>query len=207
MASTIIPKSDQLNSDDLISGPMTVKITGVTIKSGTEQPIAISFEGDNGKPYKACKSMCRVMVTAWGADSKKYVGHSMTLYRDAAVKWGGMEVGGIRISHMSDIDKALTMALTVTRANKKPFTVKPIVSGAPKAAQEPEAVTPRSALHSDPPPAAAPTPDEALLIKAEEFASTGTERYKAWWLSITEQQRKAIGEARHSTFKQIAAAA
>ena len=51
----------------------------------------------------------------------------------------------------------------------------------------------------------APSADEALLIKAEEFASCGTERYKAWWLSITEAQRKAIGEARHATFKQIAA--
>ncbi len=124
MAATIIPKSDQLNADDLIAGPITIKITGVTIRPGTEQPISISYEGDNGKPYKACKSMCRVMVTAWGADSKKYTGRSMVLYRDASVKWAGMEVGGIRISHMTDIDSTLTMALTMTKANKKPFTVR-----------------------------------------------------------------------------------
>ena len=134
MASTIIPKSDQLNSDDLITGPITITITGVDIRSGQEQPISIHYEGDGGKPYKACKSMCRVMVSAWGPDSKKYAGRSMTLYRDPKVKWAGMEVGGIRISHMSDIDESMTMALTVTRANKKPFTVKPIVKGAPKAA-------------------------------------------------------------------------
>ena len=73
--------------------------------------------------------MCRVMVSAWGADSKNYVGRSMTLYRDPTVKWGGMAVGGIRISHMSDIDGDMTMALTVTRANKKPYTVKPLVAG------------------------------------------------------------------------------
>jgi hypothetical protein len=133
MAQTIIPKSDQLNADDLIAGPITIKITGVTIKPG-EQPVAISYEGDKGKPYKCCKSMARILVSAWGADSKNYVGRSLTLYRDPAVKWGGMEVGGIRISHMSDIDSAMTMALTVTRANKKPFTVKPLVSVAQKAA-------------------------------------------------------------------------
>jgi hypothetical protein len=126
MRATIIPKSDQLNADDLIGRDMTIKITGVDIKGGQEQPVSIHFEGDNGKPYKACKSMCRVMVSAWGADSKKYVGRSMTLYRDAKVKWGGLEVGGIRISHMSDIPEDMTMALTVTRANKKPFTVRPI---------------------------------------------------------------------------------
>ncbi len=128
MKAAIIPKSDQLNADDLITGPITVKINAVTVRGGQEQPVAISYEGDNGKPYKACKSMCRVLVTAWGPDSQKYVGRSMTLYCDPHVKWAGMEVGGIRISHMSDIESPLTMALTVTRANKKPFTVQPIAA-------------------------------------------------------------------------------
>lgn len=135
MREAIIPKSDQLNADDLIAGEMTIKITGVTVKGGQEQPVSISFEGDNGKPYKACKSMCRVMVAAWGPDSSKYVGRSMTLYRDPAVKWGGMAVGGIRISHMSHIDENMTMALTVTRANKKPYTVK-VLSVAKNAAPQ-----------------------------------------------------------------------
>jgi len=126
MRQAIIPKSDQLNADDLIAGEMTITITGVTVKGGQEQPVSISFAGDNGKPYKACKSMCRVMVAAWGPDSSKYVGRSMTLYRDPKVKWGGMEVGGIRISHMSDIDGSQTMALTMTRGSKKAYTVKPL---------------------------------------------------------------------------------
>ena len=175
MASTIIPKSDQLNADDLIAGPITIKITGVTIRPGTEQPISISYDGDNGKPYKACKSMCRVMVTAWGADSKKYAGRSMTLYRDASVKWGGMEVGGIRISHMSDIDTALTMALTVTRANKKPFTVRPIKPGAASKESSPPAssasvVRSSPDAESEPPAGADPvyiTPEEALELEAQ----------------------------------------
>lgn len=137
MRGVITPKSDQLNADDLIAGDMTITITGVDIKGGQEQPVSIHFEGDNGKPYKACKSMCRVMVSAWGADSKNYVGRSMTLYRDPKVKWGGMEVGGIRISHMSDLDGDLTMALTVTRANKKPYTVKPLANSAPEAPAAP----------------------------------------------------------------------
>ena len=141
MSAVIIPKSDQLNADDLIAGPITIKIASVTIRPGTEQPISIHYEGDKGKPYKACKSMCRVMVTAWGSDSKQYTGRSMTLYRDASVKWGGMEVGGIRISHMSDIDSSLTMALTMTKASRKPFTVRPLSTASPvvvtKATDEP----------------------------------------------------------------------
>lgn len=134
MRQTIIPKSDQLNADDLIAGEMTIKITGVTIRGGQEQPVSIHFEGDNGKPYKACKSMCRVLVNAWGPDSAKYVGRSMTLYRDPTVKWAGMEVGGIRISHMSDIQGNQSMALTVTRGSKKPYIVKPLTQAAPESA-------------------------------------------------------------------------
>lgn len=140
MRQTIVPKSDQLNADDLIAGEMTIKITGVTIRGGQEQPVSIHFEGDNGKPYKACKSMCRVLVSAWGPDSTKYVGRSMTLYRDQSVKWAGMEVGGIRISHMSDIQGNQTMALTVTRGSKKPYTVKPLtVDEVKKSGSEPTA--------------------------------------------------------------------
>ena len=134
MKSVIVPKSDQLNADDLLTGEITVKITGVTIRSTPEQPVSISFEGDNGKPYKPCKSMCRVMVRAWGADSAKYVGRSMTLYCDPNVKWGGMAVGGIRISHMSDISGEMAMALTATKGSKKIFTVQPLVVRKPAAA-------------------------------------------------------------------------
>lgn len=123
---TIAPKSDQLNSDDLITGPRTIKIVKVSLCTEADQPIAINFEGDGGKPYKPCKSMRRVLVNVWGRNGNEYAGRSMTIYRDAAVQFGGMQVGGIRISHMSHIDKPATMALTATRANRKPFTVQPL---------------------------------------------------------------------------------
>lgn len=155
MSQVIIPKSDQLNSDDLIAGPITVKITGVTIRAGGEQPISVSYDGDNGKPYKPCKSMCRVMVTAWGADSKQYTGRSLTLYRDPTVKWAGLDVGGIRISHMTDIEAPLTMALTMTKQSRKPFTVKPLKESAgtqgKHAAELPaDALAPASPADQDP---------------------------------------------------------
>lgn len=134
MSGVIVPRSDQINADSLLSGPITITITRVEIKAGTEQPVTIFYEGDDGKPWRPCKSMARVLVAAWGPDASKYKGRSLTLYCDPKVRWGGMEVGGIRISHMSDIPESLTMALTVTRANKKPFTVRPIPAGTPKAA-------------------------------------------------------------------------
>lgn len=133
LGATIAPKSDQLNADDLINGPITIKVRKVSANPGSaEQPISIYFDGDGEKPYKACKSMRRVLVQVWGRDGASYVGKSMTLYRDPSVKFGGLEVGGIRISHMSDIDKPTTMALTATKAQRKPFTVHPLAADKPR---------------------------------------------------------------------------
>jgi len=125
MAAVIEPKSDQVNADSLLSGPMTVTIKDVKISPGTEQPVSIVLE-ETPLFYRPCKSMSRVLVSAWGPDAKKYIGRSMTLYRDPTVTWGGVQVGGIRISHMSHITEKKTMALTATRATRKPFTVQPL---------------------------------------------------------------------------------
>lgn len=132
MRDTIIPKSDQLNADDLIGGQMTVTITKVSRANTAEQPIAVSFEDDGGKPYMPCKSMRRVMVTVWGPNAEAYKGRSMTLYRDPEVTWGGMAVGGIRISHMSNMDGPVVLALTATKKARKPYKVLPLVVEAPK---------------------------------------------------------------------------
>lgn len=126
MSSVIIPKSDQMNADDLLVGPRTIKIRDVTIRPGTEQPVSIFYEGDNGKPWKPCKSMARVLVHAWGPDAHAYIGRSASLYCDPKVKWGGMLVGGVRISHLTHIDREMVMALTETKGRKAPFIVKPM---------------------------------------------------------------------------------
>lgn len=140
LSKTIAPKSDQLNADDLISKPITIKVTKVSGCEDAAQPIAIYFDGDGGKPYKPCKSMRRVLVHTWGDDGNQYPGRSMTLYRDEKVMFGGIAVGGIRISHVSNIDKEVTMALTASRASRKPYTVKPLaVSAAPAGAVTEEA--------------------------------------------------------------------
>jgi len=127
ISGTVAPKSDQLNADDLIAGPRTITVTSVKLVA-EDQPVAIHFSGDEGKAYKPCKSMRRVLVRAWGADASKYVGRIMTLYLDESVRFGGAAVGGIRISQLSDISGPMTMALTATRAVKKAFTVKPLAS-------------------------------------------------------------------------------
>lgn len=124
---TLAPKSNQLNADDLIAGSRTIKITKVSA-GNAEQPVAIYFEGDQGKPWYPCKSMRRVMVAAWGTDGASYVGRLVTLHRDPEVMYGGIKVGGIRITALSHIDTALSLALTVTRQKRAPYVVQPIAA-------------------------------------------------------------------------------
>ena len=126
MRSTILAKSDQLNADDLIGGDITIKITNVRIVGSSDQPCVINFEGDNGKPWKPCKSMRRVLIFLWGDDGANYIGKYLTLHRDPTVKWANAEVGGVRITHASGITEDQILPLTVTRGNKKAFTVKPL---------------------------------------------------------------------------------
>lgn len=127
MTPTIIAKSDQTTADDLLSGPRTITVTRVTANEGNaDQPVNVFFEGDDGKPFRPCKSMRRVMVKVWGPDSAKYAGRSLTIYNDPKVKWGGMEVGGVRISHMTDMTGPLTVALQVTRGKKASTKIQPL---------------------------------------------------------------------------------
>lgn len=124
LSHTIAPKSDQTNADDLIAGPITVTVSKVSETASPDQPVTINYEGDNGRPYKPCKSMRRVLIACWGPNGKDWVGRSMVLYCDPQVKFGGTAVGGIRISHLSHIDKDTDLMLTITRAKRAPYKIK-----------------------------------------------------------------------------------
>jgi len=143
LSKTIIPKSDQLNADDLISGTKTIKIRDIKAGADETQPVSIYFYGDNNKPYKPCKSMRRILVQLWGADGLQYTGRRLTLYRDDSVKWAGVEIGGIRISHASHIKEATRVLVTTAKNKRTPTTIEalPLVelkdlAGAKKAIQD-----------------------------------------------------------------------
>ena len=120
---SILAKSDQLNADDLIAGPITVTVQSV--RSGDkEQPVKIIIDGGR-QPYKPCKGMRRILVQAWTDQGANWVGKRMTLYRNPDVQWGGVKVGGIQISHLSDLpEPVMTYTLTVSRSYKIPYVVK-----------------------------------------------------------------------------------
>lgn len=127
MSAFIAAKSDQLNADDLAGGPRTITITGVRANTDSaEQPISIHFEGDDNKPFKPCKTVRRIMVGVWGSNASNYIGRSMTLYRDGKVSFGGMQVGGIRISHMSHMEREMIVAANSTRGKKAAHKIFPL---------------------------------------------------------------------------------
>ena len=126
MSETTKAKSDQLNSVDLVA-PMTILITNITKVNDDQQPIAIDYEGGEGRPYKPSKGMRRGLVALWGLDGEKYIGRSMTLFCNPAVTWAGKEEGGIQISHASNIDKPVKFKLVLARGKSTIHTVDPLV--------------------------------------------------------------------------------
>lgn len=116
------PKSDQLNYDDVRIKPVTSTIAKVTSTSDPKQPIAIHLHGDY-LPYKPCKNMIRVLAEAWGKDGHQWVGRSITLYGDPSVEYGGVAVGGIRISHLSHINTDMEIMVTPKRGKRIPWKV------------------------------------------------------------------------------------
>lgn len=130
LSQMVTPKSDQQNYDDYLAGPRTVTISGVSAGS-EEQPLKIELEEYPGRPFKPNLSMRRVLLKAWGKDPKTFVGRRMTLFGNPAVIWAGKPVGGVEISHLSHIDKPLTIPLTVTKGKRKNFIVQPLKEAAP----------------------------------------------------------------------------
>lgn len=178
LENTIIPKSDQTNADDLITGPRTIKITAVNI-GNKEQPVSIRYEGDDGRPYKPSKGMRRALIVMWGKESQAFLGRSLTIYRDPEVMFGKDPVGGIKISHASNIPGPIEILLTVSRGYRKPFTILPL----------------------DAPPEEKPCPltnlPSAWLTwsneeKGEHVATRGTADLEAWWEWIGKPARKEL---------------
>jgi hypothetical protein len=126
---TIVPKSDQLNADQLLGGSMTVRVSQVRLGSTSEQPVTINYEGDGGRPFKPCLTMRRVLILAWGADGTKWPGRSMTLYNDPKVRFGPDETGGVRISHLSHIPQDIKVALTASKGKKAQYLIKRLADG------------------------------------------------------------------------------
>jgi len=123
VSQTVLAKSDQLNFDDFSGNKKVILITDVKVKIG-DQPVSVFYDGHNGKPWKPSLGMRRLLIEAYGEESDNWIGKSVELYGDATVKWAGAEIGGIRISALSDIDKSgLTAFIALSRGKRRKATI------------------------------------------------------------------------------------
>lgn len=138
ISETLAPNSDQLDAVDLLCGPRTFTIERVS-KGNVEQPVEIHL-AEFPRPWRPGKSMRRVLVACWGPDASTYVGRHVTLYCDPSIMFGKERVGGTRVSHMSHIDKPLSIPLLVSRGKSAMYTVQPLTESAPSPAITPERI-------------------------------------------------------------------
>ena len=173
----IEPRSDQQNFDDFLTGPRTVKIESVEVKNGAEQPVSVHLYGYEGKPWKPSKTSLRCLAAIWGPDASKWRDLSLTLYGDPEVTWGGMKVGGIRVSHMEGLTSPRTLMLTKTRGKKGATVIKPLEVTAPVAVAQPKPELTRAELKA----------------QMEAVAGDAAEKAK-WWRGLTAEQQSIVKE-------------
>ena len=145
MSKTIISRSDQLNSDDLIGGKITGTILRVFSTGSPEQPIGVDLDCWP-QPWKPSKGQRRVLVSLWGIDGDSYVGRQVRLVRNPDVRYGGIAVGGVEVDAVSHIEKPIVISVTVSKGKKKAQTINPLIVEAKKPPSKPAEPT-------QPPPA------------------------------------------------------
>ena len=123
VSGTILSKSDQLNASDLIGNEMILTVSNVNLVSSPDQPMVVNWEGDEGRAYKPCKSMRRVLVGLWGKDASQWIGRSIGVYNEPTVKWAGKEEGGIRIKSLSHIDKNKSVTTSESKHKKTTYLI------------------------------------------------------------------------------------
>lgn len=115
----LAPTSDQLDAVELVN-PRTFTIdTGSRLGKRDGKTVAeirlVGFE----RVWRPSKGMLDVLAACWGTDSKAWAGRRVTLYNDPDVMFGKEKTGGIRISHLSHIDKARAVTIRASGAGRK----------------------------------------------------------------------------------------
>ena len=174
---TIIPNSNQLNAEQLIGSSMSITVTEVKRGDG-DQPVSIHYENDQGRPFKPCKTMRKILIFAWGDDGREWAGKSMTIFCDPEVKFGGVKVGGIRISHLSDIERDMAVSLNTTKGKKGEFVIKKLAPVRSK---------------------------DVLLDLLRSAGLEGTQMLVNVWKKLSVAERQSLGNACPAEIKQSAA--
>lgn len=119
------PNSQQLNNDDFLVSDATYTVKDVTV--GTDdQKLFIHLVEVPGRTYRPGKTMTRLLGLAWGEESDNWIGRRIRFYRDASVKYGKEETGGIRINGLSHINKPVSKTQTAGAGKGKTYIAEPL---------------------------------------------------------------------------------
>lgn len=140
MRITAEPRSDQWNADDFVGGPRTFTIAGVK-PGAAEQKYDVELVEGEGRVWRPPLTVLRLLIEAWGNEAGEWVGRRVTLYRDSSVRFGPDAVGGVRVSHMSDLPggKPFSPRITVSRGRRATVTVEPLPEASGSTSREPTA--------------------------------------------------------------------
>jgi hypothetical protein len=169
----LAPTSDQLDAIELVN-PRTFTIdAGSRLGNRDGKTVAEIRLADFPRVWRPSKGMLDVLAQCWTTDAKQWVGRRVTLYNDPEVMFGRVKVGGIRISHLSHIDKARTVTIRASGAGRvQSWPVQPL---------------------ADAPATPAPTPDDIA-------ASTSIPDLRAMWQTAS-PERQALIAARVDELK------
>ena len=174
----------QTNADDLVASPRTVLVTAVTETGDSKQPLAVRYEGDSGKPFLPCLTMRKMIAAIWGAESDEWVGKSMTLFRDPSIKFGPDTPGGVRISHMSGIEKPVSVQLLEKRGKRRQYTIVPLEVTTPAKTKP----TPKQ------PDNPTPTVDRDEMKRQMDEIGADADRKREWWAGLTDDEKAVVKE-------------
>ena len=167
----------QTNADDLVAAPRTVLVTAVTETGDAKQPIAVSYDGDGGKPFIPCLTMRKLIAALWGGESDNWIGKSMTLFRDPSIKFGPDTPGGVRISHMSGIEKTVSVQLLEKRGKRRQYTIVPLEVATVVSKQS-----------------ASLAPDRETLRTQMDAVANDADAKAKWWSCLNADERAVVKE-------------
>lgn len=123
----LAPTSDQLDAIELVN-PRTFTIdAGSRLGARDGKTVAEIRLVDFPRVWRPSKGMLDVLAKCWGIDGQAWVGRRVTLYNDPEVTFGKEKPGGVRISHLSHIDKARDVTIRGRGAGKvQPWHVEPL---------------------------------------------------------------------------------
>lgn len=126
LSESFAPNSEQLTYAEIGDRVVTVTVAKVTPRGDKPKDPAIHLAEFPGKPLLPGVNVGSVLRKAWGLDGKAWVGRKMTLFGDPDVYFGKEKTGGVRVSHVSDIDRPVSVPRRGKGA-RGTITVEPLV--------------------------------------------------------------------------------